>query len=103
MWLCPLTTRSTLYLSNSGTQALRTPPSEAWLLVVEYAQWWKNTMTKSTSGWLRGDAAQRGRPGPRLRAARHLQQRYRQRHRLARGPGAAHRPVHAHGRPDRAA
>jgi hypothetical protein len=47
-WLCPCTTRSTWYLLNSGSSLSRRPPSEAWLLVVEYAQWWKNATTKST-------------------------------------------------------
>ena len=33
---------------------MRTPPSEAWLLVVEYAQWWKNATTKSMPGAMFG-------------------------------------------------
>ena len=34
-WLCPLITRSTEYSSNSGVQAARTPPSEAWAVAVQ--------------------------------------------------------------------
>ncbi len=38
-----------MYFSNSGTHSWRTPPSEACAVEVQYAQWWKNTMTKSMS------------------------------------------------------